>query len=66
MKFKCVVREEVSVFVTVEIEAETKEEAAKAARHAWVTNADGQMREEVDARWVEIDDEVVDTTDDDE
>ena len=62
-KFQCDVVEEVRVSITLEVEADTKEEAAQTAREAWVANGDGDMREEVNERWVEIDGEVIETED---
>jgi hypothetical protein len=62
-KFKCVVHEEVKCFIEIEIEAPTVEEAAQLARDAWVVNGEGEKREEVHERWVEIDDELVETED---
>jgi hypothetical protein len=60
-KFKCVVREEVKCFIELEIEADTPEQAAQAARDQWVDNGAGEKREEVHERWVEIDGELVET-----
>lgn len=58
-KFQCTVREKVSTFIEFEVEAETKEEAAQIARDRWVINGEGELREDVDDRWVEIDGESV-------
>jgi predicted TIM-barrel enzyme len=60
-KFKCVVCEEVEVFIELEVEADTQEAAAQMARDFWVNNSVGVKHENVRERWVEIDGAIVET-----
>lgn len=64
--YKVEVHEEVHATIYLEVQASSPEDAAKRARHEWVTNGKGDMSEAVEDRWVEIDGETMDTTEEDE
>jgi hypothetical protein len=58
--------EDVTATITLTVAAKSAKEAAKKARHAWVTNGQGELSEAVNEREVYINGTHFETTDEDE
>lgn len=65
-QYEVEVKEEVTATIKFTIIADSKEEAANQARHQWVTNGEGSPNEAVNERWVEVDGEFIETSEEDE
>lgn len=59
------VHENVHATITVKVHAKSAKEAAQQARAAWVADGVGDLSEDVEGRWVEIDGKEIETSDND-